>query len=338
MTNLLVTSDKEGKIKYFNTAAEERFALSEQDKGQRLRDVFVGSIDRQILDTIDATRTDPKELLGVEGIFQTEDKEIDFAVNVSPLKGKRGQYQGITLLFTDQTKERELQERMERVVEERRIIKNMFARYLSREIVKKLTESPKLVRLGGDKKDATIFFADIRGYTSFSEGKDPEYIIKILNEYFSEAVELVIKHKGYIDKYIGDCIMAAWGVPLQTAREDVIQAVSCALEIQNLVASQDRRFFRGEASFLKVGIGMHTGPLVAGNLGSSRRMNYTVIGDTVNVAARLEGVAGPGEIIITQSTRDYLEDLFILQERKLIKVKGKMESIKIYNVIGRKED
>jgi class 3 adenylate cyclase len=143
----------------------------------------------------------------------------------------------------------------------------------------------------------------------------------------------VIRHKGYIDKFIGDAIMAAWGVPLQSEEEDAIQAVACALEIQELVFSGKRKFFRGEASGLKVGIGMHTGPLVAGNLGSPRRMNYTVIGDTVNVAARLEGVAGPGEVIITQKTKSLLKDMFLLEEKPPVRVKGKSEPIQIFKVV-----
>jgi class 3 adenylate cyclase len=301
--------------------------------GRDLGEYFAKKIGRRILREIDGAHRDKREILGMEGIYKDPQREMDFSLNLSPLLGKRGRYEGITLLFTDQTREKELQGKMEQVVEERRLIKDMFARYLSTEIVSRLVESPDLVKPGGDKKVATIFFADIRGYTSFSEGREPEYIIEVLNEYFSEAVEVVIRHKGYIDKFIGDCIMAAWGVPLQTEQEDAIQAVSCALEIQDLVRSKRRSFFRGEASKLKIGIGMHTGPIVAGNLGSSRRMNYTVIGDTVNVAARLEGVAQADEVIITQHTSEYIADHFKLERRKPVKVKGKVQPIPIYRVL-----
>jgi class 3 adenylate cyclase len=333
MTNLLLTTDNRGKIRYFNRAAAERLGLTESDIGSDLGEYFARKIGRRIMREIDGARGDRREILGMEGIYKSQDREMDFSLNLSPLLGKRGAYEGITLLFTDQTREKELQGEMKQVVEERRVIKDMFTRYLSAEVVSRLVESPELVKPGGDKKIATIFFADIRGYTSFSEGKEPEYIIEVLNEYFSEAVEVVIRHKGYIDKFIGDCIMAAWGVPLQTEQEDALQAVSCALEIQQLVRSKKRSFFRGEASKLKIGIGMHTGPIVAGNLGSSRRMNYTVIGDTVNVAARLEGVAGADEVIITQHTCEYIRDHFKLEKRKPVKVKGKVEPIPIYRVL-----
>jgi class 3 adenylate cyclase len=107
--------------------------------------------------------------------------------------------------------------------------------------------------------------------------------------------------------------------------------------MQKLVSSTERTFFRGDASKLRVGIGMHTGELVAGNLGSSRRMDYSVIGDTVNVAARLEGVAGPGEVVITKATKDLLGSDFRLEEREPVTVKGKNEPIEIFNVKGRKK-
>ena len=336
MTNILVTSDEDGKIRYFNRKAEESLDLHSSDVGKKVEDFFSGKIGKKILNAIVRAAAQNKEILGMEGIFKKagDDKDMDFSLNVSPLKGIRGKHLGLILLFTDQTKERELKNRAEVATEDRRVIKDMFARYLSNDIVQSLVKSPDLVKPGGGTKHATVFFADIRGYTSFSEDKSPEYIIEVLNEYFTEAVEIVIKYGGYIDKFIGDCIMAAWGVPMVNETEDAIKAVSCAVEIQNLVNSTDRKFFQGKAAKLQVGFGMHTGDLVAGNLGSSRRMDYTVIGDTVNLAARLEGVSGAGEIIITEDTRQHLDDRFLIEPRKAVKVKGKVKPIKIYNVAG----
>ncbi len=336
MTNILVTSDESGKIRYFNRMAEESLGLSSLDAGRPVEEFFSGRIDRKILNAVKKAASQGQEVLGMEGIFKNEgeNSDMDFSLNVSPLRGVRGKHLGLILLFTDQTRERELKNRADVATEDRRVIKDMFARYLSNDIVQNLVKSPELVKPGGGTKHATVFFADIRGYTSFSEDKSPEYIIEVLNEYFTEAVEIVIKYGGYIDKFIGDCIMAAWGVPMVNETEDAIKAVSCAVEIQNLVKSTDRKFFQGKASSLKVGFGMHTGDLVAGNLGSSRRMDYTVIGDTVNLAARLEGVSEAGEIIITEDTRQHLDDRFLLEPRKAVKVKGKVKPIQIYNVAG----
>ena len=226
--------------------------------------------------------------------------------------------------------------KMQLVSEERRVIKDMFTRYLSNDLVQWLVEHPEEARPGGASKYATFFFADIRGYTSFSEKREASYIFRILNEYFEEAQKIVQRYGGIVDKYIGDCLMAGWGVPVTNEDEDAVKAVSCAVEIQEIVNSKTRTFFTGDAGKLRIGIGMHTGPLVAGNLGSSQRMDYTVIGDTVNLAARLEGVAGPGEIIITEDTRKRLGDRFDLETREPVKVKGKAKEIRIYNVRGKK--
>jgi len=335
MTNLLVTTDEHGHVHYFNRAAAERLAISEDTLGRPVADVFGKRLSKSVMNTLEKVRETGSEILGIEGIYRDRNRDMDFSLNVSPLMGKRGRYEGLTLLFTDQTAENELKQQMEVVSEERRLIKDMFARYLSSDIVQNLVDQPELVKPGGGSKHATIFFADIRGYTSFSEGKDPGYIVQVLNEYFNEAVEIVIRHRGYIDKFIGDCIMAAWGVPMVNEEYDAIQAVSCAVEIQELVNSKSRSFFTGKASKLRIGIGMHTGPLVAGNLGSARRMDYTVIGDTVNVAARLEGVAGAGEVIITGDTKKHLGEEFRLEERAPVRVKGKAKPISIYNVLGK---
>jgi PAS domain S-box-containing protein len=333
MTNLLVTTDRNGRVGYYNRAAASRFALRPEHLSRPLSEALAGGLGRRILRAIDRVAQDGREVVGMEGIYRREGLEMDFALNASPLRTPRGRYEGVTLLFTDQSRERELEGKFDRVVEERRLIKDMFSRYLSREIVARLVENPGLIRPGGDKKEATIFFADIRGYTAFSEGRDPRYIIEVLNGYFQEAVEVVVRNKGYIDKFIGDAIMAAWGVPLQTAAEDARRAVTAALELQELVASGRRRFFTKDAAQLRIGIGVHTGPIVAGNLGSTRRMNYTVIGDTVNVAARLESVAAADEVIITEATRQHLGEDFELERRDPVPVRGKAKPVRIYRVM-----
>ncbi len=335
MTDLLITVDRKGSIEYFNEAAAERFGLGDKHIGVPFAQHFKEALHKRVFDRIEKSEKTGELVVGVEGIYQREDDEMDYSLTISPLRSKGGRHDGLTLLFSDQTKERELKEQMDVAVEERRFVKDMFSRYLSSEVVKNLMDHPELVKPGGDKRTATIFFADIRGYTSFSQNKDPAYIIGVLNEYFSEAVELIVQYRGYIDKFIGDAIMAAWGVPMVSEARDAELAVACALEIQRLVSSDERTFFHGDASNLRIGIGMHTGPLVAGNLGSSRRMEYSVIGDTVNVAARLEGVAGPGEVVITRATSELLDDTFALEQLEPVTVKGKDEPIEIFKVFGR---
>ncbi|MBI9107704.1 MAG: PAS domain S-box protein [Spirochaetales bacterium] len=332
MSDFLITTNSDGNIHYFNRAAAEKLGLSEEHIGKNMTTFFSEKITKKALNAINKADNEDSLILGLEGILTTEADSIDYSLNVTPLKGKRGRKEGLTLLFKDQSAEMEMKSKMSMAVEERRVIKDMFSKYLSNDIINHLMENPKLINPGGSLKIATVFFADIRGYTSFSESQEPEDIIDILNEYFKEAVEIVIEYGGYIDKFIGDCIMAAWGVPLSNEKEDAIKAVQCAVEIQRLVASKQRKFFHGQAETLKIGIGMHSGPLVAGNLGSSRRMDYSMIGDTVNLAARLEGVAEANEIIITGATKNMLDDSFNLEKRTPVMVKGKKAPIEIYNV------
>lgn len=338
MTNILITFDSDGNLSYANREAVETLQLDDEMYGLHFTTLFKGRLSKSVLDAIEKSISEGRQFLGIAGIYRNAKSagDMDFKLNLSPLMGIRGKKLGTVAIMTDETREQELQKQMSVVTEERRQIKDMFARYLSKDLVNNLLNKPELVKPGGAEKRATVLFADIRGYTSFSEGKDPAYIIEILNEYFNEAVEKVINNKGYIDKFIGDCIMAAWGVPMVSEEEDAINAVTCALEIQNLINSGKRQFFKGLASNLKVGIGMHSGYLVAGNLGSSRRMDYTIIGDTVNVAARLEGVAKAGEVIITADTRAMLGDHFKVEERTPVQVKGKAKPIHIFNVIERK--
>jgi PAS domain S-box-containing protein len=336
MTNMIITTDAQGFIRYFNDAAAQAMALGEEELGRRLEEVFKSSLTPKTLRTISASLEDGTELLGLEGICRSGGREIDYSLNITPLATPRGRKEGLTLLFTNQTRESELKSKVRAVSEERRVIKDMFCRYMSQELVSNLMEHPEQINLGGDTKNATVFFADIRGYTSFSESRKPEEIFKILNEYFSEAVEHVLRHKVYIDKIIGDCILAVWGVPLSGDEDDAMNAVSCALAIQGMIRSSKRNFFKNDASGLRIGIGINTGPLVAGNLGSLQRMDYSVIGDTVNLAARLEGVAAADEIIISHATRERLGDKFRLEKRPDVRVKGKEKPVRIYNVLGLK--
>jgi class 3 adenylate cyclase len=310
--------------------------LVEDDLGRGLENVFKKSLSSGTVKTILKCLEEGSEILGLEGIYRNKEKELDYSLNISPLKTPRGKKEGLTLLFTNQTREKELKQTVQAVSEDRRVIKDMFARYMSQEVMENLMETPDSIKLGGDKRIATVFFADIRGYTSFSEDREPEEIVEILNEYFSEAIQGIIQYKGYIDKFIGDCIMAVWGVPMMPDKDDAFNAVSCALSLQEMVRSAKRKFFRKAASRLRIGIGINTGPLVAGNLGSMQRMDYSVIGDTVNLAARLESIAGPDEVIIAHETRNQIKDRFLFEERPPVKVKGKDKPVKIYNILGRK--
>jgi adenylate cyclase len=189
--------------------------------------------------------------------------------------------------------------------------------------------------LKGKRVRTTIFYSDIRGFTAMSETMTPEEIYGQLNEYFEEMCNIIFQYGGYVDKFIGDCVMAVFSAPYQTpndARNAVISAVKQQDKIRELSAkwaAQGKREFT-------VGMGVNTGDVVMGNLGASSRMNYTVIGDNVNVAARLYNVAKGGEIIISESTYEECKDIVDVDELEPVAVKGKVAPIKIYNVTGLK--
>ena len=178
MTNMVVTTDATGYIYYFNEAAAQSMNLKQEDLGRSIEKVFKDSLTPRTTRMIVESLREGNEILGLEGIYKTGEGELDYSLNVSPLKTPRGKKEGLTLLFTNQTREKELKKTVKIISDERRVIKDMFARYMSQEVMASLMESPDNVKLGGDKRNATVFFADIRGYTSFSESREPEAIVE----------------------------------------------------------------------------------------------------------------------------------------------------------------
>lgn len=335
MPGLLITTDAAGAVRSFNRIAGDRFGLDGSALGSPIERLFASSMDGSVLAEIRRALVENRELLGIEGIFRRGADSIDFSLNVAPLRSKRGRLEGLTLLFADQTAERELKERGGVVVDERRAIKDLFAGSLSRDLIEALVRHPELVKPGGDRIPATLLFADVRGYASFAETQPPEYAVGVLNAYFSRVVEVIDRHRGFMDRFVGGAFLAAWGVPVRSEGGDAIEAVSAALEIQGLLRSGTRALFPGKAAKAQVGMGLHSGALVAGRLGSARRPAYSLIGDTVKVAARLEREANGGEILITQDTRDLLGDHFTLKELAPVALEGRARPIHIFSVIAR---
>lgn len=167
--------------------------------------------------------------------------------------------------------------------------RDQLARFLPREIVSRVDSGELTLDLGGQSTDVTVLMSDIRGFTSFSESMDPADVVAMLNEYFTEMTRVIFEHGGNVDKFIGDAILAVWGVP-EARSDDAARAVQAALGMQDaLVRLNEKRAARQQAA-IRIGIAVHTGVVVAGGIGSPERMDYTVIGDAVNVAARIEGL------------------------------------------------
>ena len=218
----------------------------------------------------------------------------------------------------------------------RRQLRRMFSRYLSPVIIAEILEKRGAVELGGEEVTGTVLFSDIKDFTSLSEKMSPRDVVAFLNEYFSLITEVVLKNNAMLDKYIGDAIMAVFGSPLPTPLH-AQQACAVALEIQRLLSKPPpSRAVPWPAWITR--IGLNTGPMIVGNIGSSARMDYTAIGDTVNLASRLESANKfyGTKILISESTLEASGGSFEARELDCIAVKGKSRGIVIYELLGRK--
>jgi adenylate cyclase len=222
---------------------------------------------------------------------------------------------------------------------DKRVIREMFGKHVSPALVTQMLENddPKAaLNLQGKRVRVTIFYSDIRGFTAMSEKMTPEQIYGQLNEYFEEMCALVFKYGGYVDKFIGDCLMAVFSAPNPTP-DDAYKACISALEQQEKILEMAAAWAGEGKKIFTVGMGLNTGEVVMGNLGSSERLNYTVIGDNVNTAARLYNVAKGGQIIISESTYEEVKDRFIVNELQPVSVKGKTLPLRNFEIVARLE-
>lgn len=221
---------------------------------------------------------------------------------------------------------------MEDISDEKRLKSTMY-RYMSQEVAEQLLQSGE-VRLGGDRKDVSILFSDIRSFTTIAESMEAEELVIMLNEYFEAMVDAVLIHKGTLDKYIGDAIMAVFGSPL--ALEDhAWKAVQTSVDMRyRLIEFNHQRKFLDKPD-IKIGIGINSGPVISGNIGSSKRMEFTAIGDGVNLGSRLEGATKQYgcDIVISETTYRPCADKVWVRELDRIRVKGKTEPVGIYEVV-----
>ena len=216
-------------------------------------------------------------------------------------------------------------------------IKSSFGRYVTPEIVDMILENPDSQWMKGSEVEATVLFVDIRGFTTMSEDKSPESIVRLLNNYFTRITDVVIRHGGHLNKFVGDEAMAVFGAPVPNPHH-AEAAIQAALDIREAIAQFDREKTMSDIT-VHVGIGVNSGEMLAGNLGSQKKMEYTVIGDNVNVASRLTSIAKPGEILISRRTYVLIKDQIPvrLEKRGKMPVKGRRIKIDVFNVLDLEE-
>jgi len=211
------------------------------------------------------------------------------------------------------------------------MVRTNLARYLSPQIVDQIIEKDVQVNLGGDRKVVTILFSDIRNFTTITETLPPDQLVAILNEYFTEMAKIIFDNNGSLDKYIGDALIAVFGslIPLENT---ALPAARASIEMMQQMPVLHEKWMREYKFGMDIGIGLNTGEVFLGNIGSPERMEFTVIGDTVNVASRFSGLAKAGQILMTRETLTVLDGPLPYQELPPLAVKGKTGKLEVFSL------
>ena len=217
---------------------------------------------------------------------------------------------------------------------QRLLLKTMFSTYLDPTVVEELILNPEKLRLGGERTELSVLFSDIEGFTAISEGMSPEDLVGILNEYLSAMSDIVFKNHGTLDKYEGDCVMAFWGAPV-SQNDHALRACTSALQMQQSLASMRAVWAEHQRPLINIRIGVNTGEMVVGNMGSTGKFNYTVIGDSVNLASRLEGANKLYHtgIMVSERTFELVRHRILGRELDLIMVAGRTEPVRTFELI-----
>ena len=218
-------------------------------------------------------------------------------------------------------------------------IKTAFSHYVSSSVVASILENPDKLHLGGERKEMTVLFSDVRGFTTISEGLSPERLVELMNAYLTKMTDIVFKHEGVLDKYIGDAVMAFWNAPFDQT-DHAKRAVETALDMLETLKKMNSDGEFGDIEF-KIGVGINTGDMVVGNMGSHNRFDYTVIGDNVNLGSRMEALTKQYgvELLISESTKSEIsEEEYLIRPIDLVAVKGKNEPVRMFEVMKRKAD
>jgi adenylate cyclase len=214
---------------------------------------------------------------------------------------------------------------------ERGRLRSAFELYLPTHILEKALEHPEMLSLGGKRKEMTVLFSDIAGFSALSEKLEPEETQALLNDYFEEMTQIVFRYSGTIDKFIGDGLMVLWGDPLP-CEDHALQSVLCAVEMQKRMKELQSDWRRQGRDSFQVRIAINTGWMTAGNMGSKQRMSYTVIGKQVNLAQRLEASAEPGAVLMSERTYGLIKDRIAAEDAGEISVKGFNQPVRVYKV------
>jgi len=321
----VITVDNQGKITSLNPVAEKILGLpAKVCIGASYGMIFTEAWAADLEPLVEQVRVKEQRFVGYE-IETTLPKRglLNLTLSLSPLKDDNGVGQGVAIVVNDLTEKKRLQ-----------AVREMFRRYVSPMVVDRLPADANELRLGGHRQEISVLFADLRGFTALGESLDPEDLVVVLNQYLSLAAQAVLTHEGTLDKFMGDAVMAIFNAPLPQD-DHPLRAVRAALAIRQTVTNFHREQGK-DIPHLHFGIGINTGESVVGNVGTPAQMNYTTIGDTVNLAKRLQELASGGQILLSQSAYDRVAEYAIVKTLEPIQVRGRKSLEQMYELIDLK--
>ncbi len=314
----VVTTDVIDRVTLFNRAAEAIFGVPARDIVNRPYTSALSAA-RDLAPLINEVKAN--ETVVAREMMPTlpERGTVSWRLNVSPLKDAAHTTQGVAIVIDDLT--------------EQRFIKETFQRYVGPRVVQRLLSDPSTLKLGGERRVITTFYADIRGFSTFGENLKPEKLVEILNAYLGLAADAVLGEEGTLDKFMGDAVMGFFNAPLDQA-DHTLRAVRAAIATQRAIREYRERVPSGER--LSYGVGINVGEAVVGNIGNAQQQNYTAIGDSVNYARRLQENARHDQILISQAAYDLVKDRVRVNALEPLLVKGHSKPEPVFEVLGLK--
>jgi PAS domain S-box-containing protein len=328
ITSGVITTDVQDKITLFNRAAERILHLAATRAEGKSYSRVLQPLRDQLSPLIQTVKTRDEPVTGWEIESELPERgRVNLSLSLSPLKDAHATTAGVAIVLDDLTERRQLEART-------RYIRDVLMSYLAPQVAEQLLADPEKLRLGGERRTITTFFADIRGFTTFSEHLDPERLMDVLNRYLSLGAEAVFLQEGTLDKFQGDMVMAFFNAPVDQ-QDHALRAVRAALSMRADINAYHQHV--APSYRLSFGVGINTGEAVVGNVGTAQIKNYTVIGDSVNLAKRLQDYAAPNQILLGASTYELVKEYVAVQELEPIRVKGREAVERIFELVDIKD-
>jgi len=317
----VITADVEDQITLCNRAAEAILGQAASSIVGRKLEEILPSIAPALLPQVQAVREHDSSVTGLEISHRLPLRgAVDWRLNLSPLKDAEQSTQGVAIVLDDLTERKRLEAQ-----------RKLFERMVSPAVIEQL--DPNSLALGGKKVDITILFADIRGFTSYSETQSPEQLVSVLNRYLAAGAEAVLDAGGTVDKFLGDAVMAWFNAPIPQP-DHTLRAIQAALALKERIAAL-HAVLPAEAH-LAFGVGIHYGEAVLGLIGTEKRLEYTAIGDSVNTTKRLQENAGKNQVVLSAQAYERVRDRVLVAPMEPMTLKGKREAVPVYEVLGLK--